>query len=215
MDLSGIKEFFQLLLDSEEIIRYGGLALVALIVFAENALFFAFFLPGDYLLFLAGLFTSTRQLNWPISIVILVIIVAAVVGSFVGYYFGRALGQGLEHRPDSFFFKRRHLEQSKAFFAKYGGRALVFARFMPVVRTFSPIIAGTIRMPLRSFSFYNILGGAIWGISLPLAGYYLGQSFPGIINYVEWIIVFFLVVTSVALVRTFLKMRSTRKQPAD
>lgn len=215
MDFSSLRDFFQFLLDSEEIIRYGGLALVVLIVFAENGLFFAFFLPGDYLLFLAGLFTSTQQLNWPITIVIGCIVFAAVLGSLVGYFFGMALGQNLEHRPDSFFFKRRHLEQSRKFFTKYGGRALVLARFMPIVRTFSPIIAGTIRMPFRSFMFYNILGGALWGVSLPLMGYYLGQTFPGIINYVEWIIVFFLTITTAALIRTVVQMRKERKEPAE
>lgn len=212
MDFSSFKEFFQFLLNSEEIIRYGGLALVTLIVFAENGLFFAFFLPGDYLLFLAGLFTSSRQLDWPITVVMACIVFAAILGSLVGYYFGMALGHNLEDRKESFFFKKKNLEQSRAFFAKYGGRALVLARFMPVVRTFSPIIAGTIRMPFRSFMLYNILGGIFWGVSLPLAGFYLGQSFPGIIDYVEWIIVFFLAVTSFALIRTIVKVRRGRKE---
>jgi membrane-associated protein len=215
MDFSNLQEFFRFLLDSEDIIRYGGLALVTLIVFAENGLFFAFFLPGDYLLFLAGLFTSSRQLDWPITVVMGCIILAAVLGSLVGYYFGMALGHNLENRKESFFFKRKNLEQSRAFFSKYGGRALILARFMPVVRTFSPIIAGTIRMPFRSFLLYNILGGVLWGVSLPLAGFYLGQTFPQIINYVEWIIVFFLAITSLALVRTIIKVRRSRGEPAE
>ncbi len=210
MDFSSIKEFFQFLLDSEEIIRYGGLALVTLIVFAENGLFFAFFLPGDYLLFLAGLFTSSRQLDWPITVVMGCIIFAAIMGSLVGYFFGMALGHNLEDRKESFFFKKKNLEQSRAFFTRYGGRALVLARFMPIVRTFSPIIAGTIRMPMRSFLFHNVVGAILWGVSLPLAGFYLGQSFPEIINYVEWIIVFFLSITTLALVRTIIKVRRSR-----
>jgi membrane-associated protein len=214
MDFSGIGEFFQFLLNSESIIKYGGLVLVALIIFAENGLFFAFFLPGDYLLFLAGLFTSSHQLDWPISVVIAAIIVAAVLGSYVGYFFGQFLGKNLENRPDSLFFKRRNLEKSKAFFARYGGRALIAARFMPVVRTFSPIVAGSIHMPFSTFSLYNILGAAIWGISLPLAGYYLGQRFPGIIHYVEYIIIFFLAITSVALIRTLMALGKEKNEPA-
>ncbi len=205
--MESITEFFRFLLDSEQIIKYGGLFLVVLIVFAENGLFFAFFLPGDYLLFLAGLFCSNRQLDFPIYVVVLSIVAAAIVGSYVGYYFGKALGRNLENRPDSFFFKRRNLEQSRAFFARYGGRALVFARFMPVVRTFSPIIAGTIQMPLPMFTLYNVVGGVVWGTSLPLAGYFLGRSFPQIIDYVHYIIIFFLAITTIALVRTWFSVR--------
>ncbi len=205
--MDSILDFFRLLLDSKEIIQYGGLVLVTIIVFAENAFFFAFFLPGDYLLFLAGLFCSSRQLDFPILMVIVCIVGAAVIGSYVGYYFGRALGKGLETRPDSFFFKKRHLDQSRAFFAKHGGKALILARFMPVVRTFSPIVVGTIQMPVPMFSFYNIVGGIIWGTSLPLAGYTLGHSFPQIINYVHYIIIFFLAITTFALIRTWLSVR--------
>jgi membrane-associated protein len=205
--MDSLWEFFQVLFDSKEIINYGGLALVTLIVFAENGLFFAFFLPGDYLLFLTGLFCTTKAISVPIVLVILCIVLAAIIGSFVGYYFGKALGKTLETRPDSFFFKRRNLDKSRAFFAKYGGQALIFARFMPVVRTFSPIVAGTIQMPLGSFAAYNVIGGTIWGVTLPLAGYFLGQSFPQIINYVHYIILFFLAVTTIALVRTWISMR--------
>lgn len=210
--MDSISEFFRFMLNSEDIIRYGGLVLVAIIIFAENGLFFAFFLPGDYLLFLSGLFCSTRQLDFPIYIVVVCIIVAAVLGSYVGYYFGRALGRGLENRPDSFFFKRRNLDQSRSFFARYGSRALILARFMPVLRTFSPIIAGTIRMPVPTFSLYNVVGGVIWGTSLPLAGYFLGHSFPQIIDYVHYIIIFFLVITTYALVRTWLSVRRQERE---
>lgn len=216
MDFSGIADFFKFLLDSEDIIRYGGLALITLIVFAENGFFFAFFLPGDYLLFLAGLFCSTGQLNFPIATVASLIVLAAIAGSYTGYLSGRLIGQGFENRPDSLFFKKSNLERSKAFFNKYGGRALVLARFMPIVRTFSPIIAGTIRMPLRTFSLYNVIGGLAWGISLPLAGYFLGRRFPQIIDYVEYIILFFISITSIALIRTLIGMRRNQaeKQPS-
>jgi membrane-associated protein len=212
MDFSGIVDFFRFLLNSEDIIQYGGLTLITLIVFAENGLFFAFFLPGDYLLFLAGLFGSTRQLDFPLFTIILCIVIAAILGSYTGYFSGRLIGSNLEHRKESLFYKKRHLEESRTFFNRYGGKALVLARFMPIVRTFSPIIAGTIGMKLRIFSMYNVLGALAWGVSLPAAGFYLGQTFPEIINYVEWIIVFFIGITSIALLRTFIKMRRKRVQ---
>ncbi|MDJ1466425.1 DedA family protein [Xanthocytophaga flava] len=205
--MNSIWDFFQVLLDSKEIINYGGLVLVTLIIFAENGLFFAFFLPGDYLLFLTGLFCSTKAIDFPIYIVVICIVIAAIIGSYVGFFFGRALGKGLETRPDSLFFKRKNLDKSRQFFARHGGRALIIARFMPVLRTFSPIIAGTIQMPIQSFSLYNIIGGTVWGTTLPLAGYFLGQSFPQIINYVHYIIIFFLAITTFAVIRTWFSVR--------
>jgi membrane-associated protein len=205
--MQSISEFFRFISNSEDIISYGGLALVTLIVYMENGLFFAFFLPGDYLLFLAGLFTSTGQLQFPIAVVAGCIVAAAVAGSFTGYFFGRFLGTKLENRPDSFFFKRANLERSRTFFEKYGGRALVLARFMPIVRTFSPIVAGTIKMPVQEFALFNVLGGMAWGISLPVLGYLLGRTFPEIIHYVQYIILFFLAITTFAVVRGYLAMR--------
>lgn len=207
MDFSGIVDFFKFLLDSEDIIKYGGLALIVLIVYMENGLFFAFFLPGDYLLFLAGLFGSTGQLNFPIVTISSSIVAAAILGSYTGYFSGMLLGKNLENRKDSLFFKKANMERSRVFFNKYGGKALILARFMPIVRTFSPIVAGTILMKFRTFTLYNVLGALAWGISLPVAGYYLGQRFPGIINYVEYIILFFIGITSIALIRTLIGLR--------
>ena len=214
MDFSGIAEFFKILLDSKDIINYGGLALVVLIVYMENGMFFAFFLPGDYLLFLAGLFASSGQLDFSITLISSSIVAAAILGSYTGYFFGRLLGKNLEHRKDSLFFKKEYLERSRVFFGKYGGKALILARFMPIVRTFSPIVAGTIHMNIRTFSLYNILGALAWGVSLPVAGYYLGQRFPQIINYVEYIIIFFIGITSIALIRTFIGMKKKKKEQA-
>jgi membrane-associated protein len=102
------------------------------------------------------------------------------------------------------------MDQSRTFFAKYGGKALVLARFMPIVRTFSTIIAGTVAMPFRTFTLYNITGALAWGISLPVAGYYLGERFPAIINYVEYIILFFIGITTFALIKTFIQMRRNK-----
>jgi membrane-associated protein len=214
MDFSGIAEFFKFLLDSEDIINYGGLALIVLIVYMENGFFFAFFLPGDYLLFLAGLFASTGKLDFSITIISSSIVAAAILGCYTGYFFGRLLGKNLERRKDSLFFKKEYLVRSRVFFAKYGGKALILARFMPIVRTFSPIVAGTILMNIRTFSLYNVLGALAWGVSLPVAGYYLGQQFPQIINYVEYIIVFFIGITSIALIRTLIGMKKKKEQTA-
>jgi len=199
------------LADAQQIIHKGGFYLILFVVFAETGLFFGFFLPGDYLLFLAGLFCSTKQLDFPIFIVALSIALSAIAGSFMGYYFGKFLGNNLENRKNSWFFKKENLEKSKEFFTKFGGRALILARFMPIIRTFSPIIAGTIKMNLSSFTLYNIIGGMAWGITLPVAGYFLGQAFPQIINYVHWIIIFFLAITTFAVIKTYFSVKKNSK----
>ncbi|MBC8112106.1 MAG: DedA family protein [Verrucomicrobia bacterium] len=207
--MNDIIEFFRFLLNSEEIISVGGIILVTLIVYLENGFFFAFFLPGDYLLFLAGVFCSAEKIKVPIGLVVIYIVSAAFLGSFTGYFIGKFLGKNLESRKDTWYFKKEYLERSSLFFLKYGGRALIAARFMPVIRTFSPLVVGMINMPVQRFAWYNFLGALAWGSSLPLLGYFLGEVFPQLADYVEYIIFFFLAVTTFAVVRTYL---STRKK---
>ncbi|AWL10294.1 DedA family protein [Aquirufa nivalisilvae] len=194
------------LTDSETIIR-SGLLVITLIVFAENGLFFAFFLPGDYLLFLTGVFGGTGVLKEPLSGLLASIFLAAVVGSLVGYLSGRFFGKSLESRPDSLFFKKKHLDSTREFFDKYGFMALVISRFLPVVRTFTPILAGISRMPWYSYLLLNVVGGGLWVGILVTSGYYLGQHFPWIINYVHYIILFFLGITTFTVIKGYLKMR--------
>lgn len=205
--MTQIIEFFQYLLNSEEIIRTGGLVLITLIIFVENGIFFGFFLPGDYLLFLSGVFAGTKLLNVPLWLLLSCIFGAAVLGSLVGYGTGHYFGVRLQNRPDSLFFKRKYIDDTRTAFERYGTSALIVARFLPVVRTFAPILAGLIHMNFRFFMLYNILGGAIWVGTLVGGGFFFGERFPWIINYVHWIIIFFLGITTFTLVRGYLNAR--------
>lgn len=202
-----VNGWLQYLLDSEELIRTGGLVAITLIIFIENGFFFGFFLPGDYLLFLSGVFCGTKILNVPLPLLMLCIFLAAVIGSFVGYFSGRYFGDRIQARPDSLFFKKKHIESTRKYFAKYGSQTLIIARFLPVVRTFSPILAGIVKMQFYKFSIFNILGGAIWVVTLVGGGFYFGERFPGIINYVEYIIIFFLAVTTFTVVRGYMNAK--------
>jgi membrane-associated protein len=194
------------LTDSETIIR-SGLLVIALIVFAENGLFFAFFLPGDYLLFLTGVFGGTGVLKEPLSTLLLSIFGAAVIGSLVGYLSGRFFGNSLTNRRDGWFFKKKHLDSTRDFFDKYGFMALVISRFLPIVRTFTPILAGISHLSWYKFMFLNLVGATLWVGILVTAGYYLGQNFPEIINYVQYIILFFLGITTFTVIKGYLKFR--------
>ncbi|HEV7381616.1 MAG TPA: VTT domain-containing protein [Dyadobacter sp.] len=205
--MNSITEFFQYILNSEEIIRTGGLLVITFIVFAENGLFFAFFLPGDYLVFLAGVFCGTGILDVPIGILLVSMITAAILGSLVGYIFGKYFGDMFENRPDSLFFKKKHLETTRKYFDKYGSRTLIVSRFLPIVRTFAPILAGLVRMPFVSFLINNVSGGAIWILLLTGGGYLFGERFPNIVNYVEYIIIFFLAITTFTVIKGYLNAR--------
>jgi membrane-associated protein len=205
--MNSITEFFQYILNSEEIIRTGGLLVITFIIFAENGLFFAFFLPGDYLVFLAGVFCGTGILDVPIGILLVSMITAAILGSWVGYIFGKYFGSMFENRPDSLFFKKKHLETTKKYFDKYGSRTLIISRFLPIVRTFAPILAGLVRMPFVSFLINNVSGGIIWILLLTGGGYLFGERFPNIVNYVEYIIIFFLAITTFTVVKAYLNAR--------
>lgn len=160
---------------------YGGLYLVALIIFAETGLFVGFFLPGDSLLFVTGLMianslnpTDSHLLNlvyW-----ISLISVAGIIGNSVGYWFGKKTGPYLFERKDTLLFKRKHLIQAKEFYEKRGGGAIIFARFLPIVRTFAPIVAGVVKMDRKKFFFFNVVGSITWVGSMTLAGFFLGEN---------------------------------------
>jgi membrane-associated protein len=161
-----------------ELIVSAGLAVLFLVIFAESGLFFGFFLPGDSLLITAGVLSAARPEELPIVMVVIVCFVAAATGDAVGYAFGRRVGRRLYERPDSRFFRRSHLEAAEAFYEKHGGKTIVIARFLPFVRTFAPIVAGTANMDYRRFALFNITGGLLWAVGLPLAGYALGRVVP-------------------------------------
>ena len=187
------------------IIEIGGILLILLIVFAETGLFFGFFLPGDSLLFTAGLLTATGILDIAIIPLLLLITGAAIIGDNTGYWFGRYFGAKLYDKKDSLFFKRSYLKSTESFYLKYGGMTLVLGRFFPIIRTFAPILAGTIKMDLKRFTFYNIAGGMLWAACFVLSGYFLGLKFPQIIDHLEFIIIGIGIVTLIPILKISIK----------
>ena len=161
------------LLDPKSLLTtLGTIGLIA-IVFAESGLLFGFFLPGDSLLFTAGVFAARGDLN--LAVILVGCFVAAVAGDQVGYVFGRRVGPALFRREDSRFFKQEYVEKAQAYFDKYGSKTIVLARFVPIVRTFAPIVAGVGRMEYRTFVTFNVLGGLLWAVGVTLLGYALGE----------------------------------------
>jgi membrane-associated protein len=167
-------------LDPEHLIDTVGLLGIFGVIFAESGLLIGFFLPGDSLLFTAGFLASApssvdESLHLPLGILLVGCFVAAVAGDQVGYLFGRRVGPALFNRPNSRFFKRENVEKAHGFFEKYGAKTIVLARFVPIVRTFAPIVAGVSHMKYRTFVMFNIVGGALWAIGITMLGYFLGQ----------------------------------------
>ncbi len=207
-----IWEHLTKLSNAEEIIRQGGFYLIVFVVFAETGLFFGFFLPGDYLLFLAGMFVATGKLDTGIVTMVLGLIFAASAGNFVGYWFGYRTGPMLYKREDSFFFKKKYLKAAEAYYRKQGAFALIMGRFVPIVRTFAPIVAGVVKLDVKRFAFYNISGAVIWITSLTLLGYFLGKEFQEEIeNYLGYIIFGFIFLTTIPLVIAFFKRSLGKK----
>lgn len=192
----------------ENIIQYGGLGLVLLIIFAETGLFFGFFLPGDSLLFVAGLLADTKYLDLHVSLLIVFLIIAAVSGSLAGYITGRWAGSYLLHRKDSFFFKKKYIDVTQAFYQKHGMMAFILGRFLPVVRTFVTILAGMAKIDLPKFLIFNFLGATIWIITMVLAGHFLGRIFPNITSYLELIVIGMILVSAIPVVVTWLRNRN-------
>lgn len=169
-------------LDALAIVKTGGYAGIALLVFAESGLFIGIFLPGDSLLFAAGLLAAGGFLGFePLAAVV---VIAAILGDSVGYWFGHAVGDRLFARPDSRFFKQEYLVRTQAFYQKYGARAVVLARFVPIVRTVAPILAGVGTMRYGKFLSYNALGGFLWGAGVLALGYSLGAALPESQHYI-------------------------------
>ena len=168
-----VRQLFHQLTDVETLVRVGGLTAMTLIVFAETGLLVGFFLPGDSLLVTAGVFAATGNLN--IWMLMSVLVVAAIVGDTVGYWIGRRTGPALFRRPKSLLFNPDHLRRAHDFYEKHGGKTIILARFMPIVRTFAPVVAGMAGMNYRRFVSFNVIGGFLWVVSMSLIGYFLGQ----------------------------------------
>jgi membrane-associated protein len=181
-----IQELFRRLYNVPELIRMGGLIGLVAVVFAETGLMVGFFLPGDSLLVTAGLFAAKGDLN--IVWLNLALMAAAIVGDATGYWIGRRAGQALYNRPNSFFFRKQHLIKTHEFYEKHGGKTIVIARFVPIIRTFAPVVAGAAEMTYRHFALYNIMGGIGWVASMTLTGYFLGRAVPDIDKHIHIVV---------------------------
>ena len=181
-----IQSFFKTLYNVPELIRWGGLLGLILIVFAETGLMIGFFLPGDSLLVTAGLFAAKGDLN--IVWLNVTLILAAIMGDALGYWIGYRTGKALYSRPNSFFFRRQHLVKTHEFYEKHGGKAIIIARFMPIFRTFAPVVAGAAEMTYRNFAIFNVIGGIAWVMSMTLTGYFLGLAVPDLEKHIHLVV---------------------------
>jgi membrane-associated protein len=206
--LESFFHFLRSLFDPEglrELIRSGGAPLICGIVFVETGFFVGFFLPGDSLLITAGILAAGGflPLGWLLGPVML----CAIVGDQIGYWIGRSAGAALYKREDSFFFRRSHLQRAHEFYEKYGGRAVIFARFVPIVRTFCPPVAGAARMPYGRYVVFDIFGGIFWVGTMILGGYTLGRSVPNIGKYIHYVIAVVVIVSILPAVIGVLRSR--------
>jgi membrane-associated protein len=187
--LESIRHFLHSLYDPEglkQLISWGGPSLVCAIIFVETGLFVGFFLPGDSLLVTAGIFAGQNVI--PLRWLLLPGILCAIAGDQLGYWIGRSAGPALYRREDSLFFRRSHLQRAHDFYEKYGGRAVILARFVPIVRTFCPPVAGAAKMRYSTYLIYDICGGTLWIGSMLIGGYIAGSRIPNIGKYLHYII---------------------------
>jgi membrane-associated protein len=198
-------------LDPQWLISTFGLIGVLVLVFAESGLLIGFFLPGDSLLFTTGLLIANRQyLHQPLWLMCLLVSAAAVLGDQFGYLFGRRFGPALFRRPNSRLFKQENLRRAAGFFDKYGARSIVLARFVPIVRTFTPIVAGASGMHYRRFVAYNLVGGVLWSCGVTILGYFLGQV-AFVRSNIEFILIGIVVVSVIPVAIELLRSRSRRR----
>ena len=198
--LSDSDSFYKEIFNPESIIRYGGLLLLLFVVFAETGLFIGFFLPGDSLLFTAGILAGTKDLDQPLWLVVPGLIIAATAGNWVGYEFGRRAGPTLFKRDDTIIFKKRYVILAKEFYDKYGGAALIAGRFLPIIRTFAPIVAGVVKMKRSVLLVYSVLGAILWVCLLTIPAYYLSARFPWVRENLSWIVIGMIVITTVPII---------------
>ncbi|MEU9156502.1 VTT domain-containing protein [Streptomyces sp. NPDC048417] len=203
-------------MDPNQLLDSFGIWGLLLVVFAESGLLIGFFLPGDSLLFTCGLLITSNQLNFPLWGAIALICVAAILGDQAGYMFGKKVGPSLFNRPNSRLFKRENVEKAHEFFEKHGPKSLILARFVPVIRTFTPIIAGVSGMAYRSFLVFNVIGGVLWGAGVTLLGSWLGKI-DVVKNNIEAILILIVLVSVIPIIIEFLRARAKSKKatPAE
>lgn len=205
-----ILHFFHALFNPEglkELIRHGGAPLICTIVFVETGFFVGFFLPGDSLLVTAGILSAGDVI--PLRWLLLPVMLCAIMGDQIGYWIGRTAGSALYRREDSFLFRRNHLQQAHDFYQKYGGRAVILARFVPIVRTFCPPVAGAAQMSYARYLAYDICGGVFWVGAMILGGYFLGRSIPNISQRIHYVIA---VVVFLSLLPAMISIWKARRQ---
>ncbi len=206
--LDAILHFFHALFNPDglrELIHAGGSPLICAIVFIETGFFVGFFLPGDSLLVTAGILSAGGFI--PLRGLLLPVMLCAIVGDQIGYWIGRSAGAALYRREDSFFFRRSHLQRAHDFYEKYGGRAVILARFIPIVRTFCPPVAGAAKMPYPSYLAFDIFGGIFWVGAMILGGYSLGRSVPNIGARIHYVIAAVIVLSVLPAVISILRAR--------
>ena len=191
----------------KELIGWGGAPLICFIVFIETGFFVGFFLPGDSLLVTVGIFSAGGFIHMPLKWLLLSVMLCAIVGDQIGYWIGRSAGAALYRREESFFFRRSHLQRAHDFYEKYGGRAVILARFIPIVRTFCPPVAGAAKMPYSSYVAFDICGGIFWVATMILAGYTLGRSVPNIGARIHYVIAVVIVVSVLPAVISIYRSR--------
>lgn len=192
----------------DDVVRWGGYIVLVAIVFTETGLLVGFFLPGDSLLITAGLVAATGQLNiWWLNVLL---ILAAVLGDSVGYAIGWRAGPRLFTRPKSMLFNPKHIERTRAFYARHGAKTIVIARFVPIIRTFAPVVAGVGQMEYRRFVFYNIAGGVGWVTSMTWAGYLLGQAVPNIGEHIHVVVAIVILLSLIPILVELVRERRRR-----
>jgi len=209
-----IRTFFETIYDVPSLVRIGGLIGLIVVVFAETGLLIGFFLPGDSLLITAGLFAAKGDFN--IITLNATLMLAAILGDATGYWIGRHMGQALYNRPDSLLFRKEHLRLTHEFYERHGGKTIILARFMPIVRTFAPVVAGAAEMGYRQFATFNVIGGIGWVLSMTLAGYYLGRAVPNIESNIHYVVAIVIGLSLLPPVIAWLRSRrgQTRPSPA-
>jgi len=204
-----LREIWHRLTDVQSLVRVGGLAAISAVIFAETGLMIGFFLPGDSLLFTAGAIAARAEFS--IVALNVVLSLAAIVGDTVGYWIGRRAGPALFKRPKSLLFNPEHLRRAHDFYEQYGGKTIVLARFIPIIRTFAPVVAGMGRMDYRRFVVFNVFGGIGWVLSMTLAGYFLGRL-PFVARHFESVVIGIIVLS--VLPGIFAVLRERRRQRA-
>jgi membrane-associated protein len=197
-------------LSVDHIVQSGGILAICLIIFAESGLLIGFFLPGDTLLIAAGLFAAQGRL--PLSILLICVAIAAIIGYHVGYVIGRRAGPRIFKRKDGLLFREEYIEKAENFSERHGWKAVLLARFVPVVRTIVPVVAGMGKMDRRVFTFFNVAGGVVWIVSIVLGSYWLGNQFPDLDKFIIPLLIVAMILTTGSILLQFMRSKERRRE---